>query len=74
MLAKVLESLILDRMSLTLQEPGVLHLNQTACRRNIGCAEALFATQEAIACYVEECISAYMICRRHMTVWSFLFY
>ena len=59
-LAKVLESLVLDRMGLTLQEAGVPHLNQTAYRRYIGCAEALFATQEAIAQYVEEGSPVYL--------------
>ena len=59
-LAKVLESLVLDRMGLTLQEAGVPHLNQTAYRRHVGCAEALFVTQEAIARYVEEGSPVYL--------------
>ena len=59
-LAKVLESLVLDRMGLTLQEAGVPHLNQTAYRRHIGCVEALFVTQEAIARYVEEGSPVYL--------------
>ena len=45
-LAKVLEIFILERMSSLLLVAGVPHINQTAYRRNVGCVDAIFATQE----------------------------
>ena len=35
-----------------LQEAGIQHINQTAYQRRVSCANAIFATQEAIARYV----------------------
>ena len=35
-------------------EAGVSHINQTAYRKNVGCIDAIFATQETIAKYVRE--------------------
>ena len=59
-IAKVLESLVRDRMGETLFEAGIPHLNQTAYRRHVGCAEALFVMQEVIARYVEEGSPVYL--------------
>ena len=53
-LAKVLESLVLDRMGLTLQEAG--HLNQTAYVRK----HCLRLKPEAIARYIEEGSPVYL--------------
>ena len=53
-LAKVLESLILERLNTVLLEAGVPHVNQTAYRRHVGCTDAIFATQETIARHVRE--------------------
>ncbi len=35
-----------------LKEAGIPHINQSAYRRKVSCADAIFATQEAIARYV----------------------
>ena len=51
-LAKMLEMLVLGRMGDLLQEAGIPHINQTAYQRRVSCADATFATQEAIARYV----------------------
>ena len=53
-LAKVLESLILERLNIVLLEAGVPHVNQTAYRRHVGCTDTIFATQETIARHVRE--------------------
>ena len=53
-LAKVLEFLILGRLDSVLLEAGVPHVNQTAYRRHVGCADAIFATQESIAKHLRE--------------------
>ena len=53
-LAKLLEYLILERLNVVLLESGVPHVNQTAYRRHVGCADAIFATQETIAKHVRE--------------------
>lgn len=47
-IAKVLESLVLERMQDILKEAGIPHINQSAYRKKISCAEAIFATQETI--------------------------
>jgi len=44
---KVLESLILTRLQCIYAETNVPHLNQSAYQRNVSCADAIFATQEA---------------------------
>ena len=49
--SKVLEFLILDRLELVFMEANVPHLNQSAYRKKISCADAIFATQEVIARY-----------------------
>ena len=52
MVAKVLEFLILGRLHSTLLEIGIPHLNQTAYRKKTSCADAIFATLEVIAEYL----------------------
>lgn len=59
-LAKVLEVLILERLNTVLLETGVPHVNQTAYRRHVGCADAIFATQETIAKHVREGSTVHM--------------
>ena len=59
-LAKLLEYLILERLNVVLLESGVPHVNQTAYRRHVGCADAIFATQETIAKHVREGSTVYM--------------
>ena len=51
-LSKVLKFLILDRLHDLLEVAGIPHINQTAYRRKVSCADAIFATQEVIAKYV----------------------
>ena len=60
-LAKILEILILERMS-TLYFCRLVfpHINQTAYRWNVDCIDAIFATLEAIANYVWEGSTVYM--------------
>ena len=53
MIAKVLESLVLERMQDILKEAGIPHINQSAYRKN-SCAEAIFTTQETIGRYMRE--------------------
>jgi hypothetical protein len=52
MVSKVLEFLILDRLQATLISAGIPHVNQTAYRKRTSCADAIFATQEVIARYL----------------------
>ncbi len=53
-LLKVLEILVLSRMKGCLAEAGFPHLNQSAFRKHVGCADAIFASQEMIARYMSE--------------------
>ena len=55
-LSKVLELVLLQRMELTLREARILHLNQTAYRRNVGCADGIVSTQEAILRYIHQLV------------------
>ena len=45
-LAKVLENLLFNRMSNILDDSGVPQLTQTAYRKNVGCSDSIFASQE----------------------------
>ena len=51
-LAKVLKTLTLERLNTMFLEAGISHVNQTAYRRYVGCADAIFAMQETIAKHV----------------------
>ena len=59
-LAKVHEYLILEKLNVVLLESGVPHVNQTAYRRHMGCADAIFAMQETIAKHVREGTTVHM--------------
>ena len=59
-ISKVLESLILDRLEPLFMEAGVPHPNQTAYRKGVSCADAIFATQEGINRYLQEGSKVYM--------------
>ena len=50
-IAMVLEFLILGRLEAVFSEAGIPHVNQTAYRK-VSFADAIFATQEVIARYV----------------------
>ena len=50
-LGKVLESLLLARLQLHLSEKSIPHLNQTAYRKGVSCAEAIFSTLEVLSQY-----------------------
>ena len=52
MVAKVLEFLVLERLQVVFDEADLLHINQTAYRKSVSCADAIFATQEVIARYL----------------------
>ena len=50
--AKVLEFLFLERLRLVFMEAGLPHVNQSAYRKVVSCADAIFATQEIVARYL----------------------
>ncbi len=60
MVAKVLESLLLERLQWVFSAEGIPHVNQTAYRKSVSCADAIFATQESIARYLREGSHVYM--------------
>ena len=51
---KVLELLLKNRMESFLSNAGLLHPNQSAYRKGVSCADAIFATQESINHYMQE--------------------
>ena len=59
-ISKILESLILDRLNLLFTEAGLPHPNQSAYRKGVSCADAIFATQEIINRYLQEGSRVYM--------------
>ena len=58
-LAKVLEILLLNQMSVILDESEVPQLTQTAYRRNVGCRDSIFASQEVNHKFINEGDSVY---------------
>ena len=59
-ISKILESLILDRLNPLFTEAGLPHPNQSAYRKGVTCADAIFATQEIINRYIQEGSRVYM--------------
>ena len=59
-LSKVLETLILNRLEPLFMEAGIPHPNQSAYRKGVSCADAIFATQEVINRYLQEGSKVYM--------------
>ena len=59
---------MLERLQVVFDEADLPHINQTAYRKSVSCADAIFATQEVIARYLRggavESTCAYMTCRR----------
>ena len=51
-IAKVLETLLLNRLETILEEANIPHSNQSAYCKKVSCADAIFATQETIARYM----------------------
>ena len=49
---KILESLILSRLQCHFSEKGIPHLNHTAHRQGVSCAEAIFLTLEVLSVYI----------------------
>ena len=43
-----------------LLEAGIPHINQSAYRKGVACADAIFATQEAITWYLRSSSKVYM--------------
>ena len=62
MVAKVLEFLFLKRLQLhvVFMEAGLPHVNQSAYRKAVSCADAIFATQEIKARYLRGGSHVYM--------------
>ena len=60
MVAKVLEFLCLQRLEVVFLEADLPHVNQTAYRRSVSCANAIFTTQEVIAKYLNSGSKVYM--------------
>ena len=59
-LAKILESLLLSRLRSHLTEQGISHPNQTAYRKKVSCAEAIFSTLETVSQYSQKNEKMYM--------------
>ena len=59
-ISKVLETLILIRLEPLFIDSGVPHPNQSAYRKHVSCADAIFATQEVINRYLLEGGKIYM--------------
>lgn len=59
-ISKVLELLILQRLDPLFADAGIPHPNQSAYRKNVSCADAIFATQEVINRYLQEGSKVYM--------------
>ena len=59
-ISKVLETLILNRLEPLFIDSGVPHPNQSAYRKHVSCADAIFATQEVINRYLLEGGKIYM--------------
>ena len=53
-MSKVLELLILQRLEPLFKDASIPHPNQPAYRKNVSCADAIFATQEVINRYLQE--------------------
>ena len=58
--SKVLEFLILNRLEMVFIEANVPHVNQSAYKKKVSCADAVFATQEVIARYLQGGSRVYM--------------
>ena len=61
-ISKLLETLILLRLELHLQELGIPHSNQTGYRRYTSCADAIFSTAELMSHYLEQRENIYLCC------------
>ena len=59
-ISKVLETLILNRLEPLFMDAGVPHPNQSAYRKSVSCADAIFATQEVLNRYLLEGGKVYM--------------
>ena len=53
-ISKLFEIILLCRLSPTLEEVGVPDFAQTAYQKGISCADAIFATQEALLTHVRD--------------------
>ena len=72
--AKVMGSLILNRLEPLFMEAGLPHPNQSAYKKGVSCADAIFATQEVINRYLQDGSKVYfMTCRRRSIQLSSLF-
>ena len=59
-ISKILEILILDRLEPFFSGGGIPHPNQSAYRKGISCADAIFATEETLIHFLQEKCSVYM--------------
>ena len=55
-----MEFLVLERLHMVFAEADLPHVNQTAYRKSVSCADAIFATQEVIARYLRRGSRVYM--------------
>ena len=60
MISKVLEFLVLERLESVFVSAGLPHVNQSAYRRAVSCADTIFATQEVVARYLRGGSCVYM--------------
>ena len=70
MVSKVLEFLMLERLESVFVAAGLPHINQSAYRRAVSCADAIFATQEVIARYPREGSHVYCACTIYKKPWT----
>ena len=54
-ISKLFEIIILKHISPVLEEAGVPDIAQTAYQKGLSCADAIFATQEALLTHVRDC-------------------
>ena len=71
-ISKVLETLILNRLEPLFIDSGVPYPNQSAYRKHVSCADAIFATQKVINRYLLEGGKIYMCLYDLEKAWSFL--
>ena len=53
-LAKVLELVLMERISPLLEDAGVPQISQTAHKKGVSCQDSIFASQEANAKFISE--------------------
>jgi hypothetical protein len=75
LLAKVLESLLLEHLHCALTENELPHVNQTAYQKKVSCAEAIFSTLEVVSKSTQNNDRMYLcFCDLHLTLCNTQFF